>query len=128
MIRRPPRSTRTDTLFPYTTLFRSAADDPPLREDRPDPAAAAPRQRLSRLFGDRRPPPALHRQRARSRLPDRGHPLAARLVVGQRARERRRQAAGARPPHRATPPDELPPSNARDLAHSREPPPRRPTS
>src|SRR3546814_11395499 len=26
MIRRPPRSTRTDTLFPYTTLFRSNAD------------------------------------------------------------------------------------------------------
>src|SRR3546814_194890 len=26
MIRRPPRSTRTDTLFPYTTLFRSAAE------------------------------------------------------------------------------------------------------
>src|SRR3546814_21004678 len=26
MIRRPPRSTRTDTLFPYTTLFRSHAD------------------------------------------------------------------------------------------------------
>src|SRR3546814_17928587 len=25
MIRRPPRSTRTDTLFPYTTLFRSRA-------------------------------------------------------------------------------------------------------
>src|SRR3546814_9000283 len=25
MIRRPPRSTRTDTLFPYTTLFRSAS-------------------------------------------------------------------------------------------------------
>src|SRR3546814_2344286 len=29
MIRRPPRSTRTDTLFPYTTLFRSAAYDLP---------------------------------------------------------------------------------------------------
>src|SRR3546814_10096682 len=28
MIRRPPRSTRTDTLFPYTTLFRSAASPP----------------------------------------------------------------------------------------------------
>src|SRR3546814_9113928 len=30
MIRRPPRSTRTDTLFPYTTLFRSvlAVDSP----------------------------------------------------------------------------------------------------
>src|SRR3546814_16980944 len=26
IIRRPPRSTRTDTLFPYTTLFRSPAD------------------------------------------------------------------------------------------------------
>src|SRR3546814_11308456 len=29
MIRRPPRSTRTDTLFPYTTLFRSV--DEPMR-------------------------------------------------------------------------------------------------
>src|SRR3546814_3277889 len=30
MIRRPPRSTRTDTLFPYTTLFRSGAIAPAL--------------------------------------------------------------------------------------------------
>src|SRR3546814_12326834 len=29
MIRRPPRSTRTDTLFPYTTLFRSPATGNP---------------------------------------------------------------------------------------------------
>src|SRR3546814_6629688 len=29
MIRRPPRSTRTDTLFPYTTLFRSQECPPP---------------------------------------------------------------------------------------------------
>src|SRR3546814_2053101 len=28
MLRRPPRSTRTDTLFPYTTLFRSPGDRP----------------------------------------------------------------------------------------------------
>src|SRR3546814_10043359 len=28
MIRRPPRSTRTDTLFPYTTLFRSSRPAP----------------------------------------------------------------------------------------------------
>src|SRR3546814_6909140 len=28
MIRRPPRSTRTDTLFPYTTLFRSILPQP----------------------------------------------------------------------------------------------------
>src|SRR3546814_16555168 len=27
MLRRPPRSTRTDTLFPYTTLFRSIAEE-----------------------------------------------------------------------------------------------------
>src|SRR3546814_6534093 len=27
MIRRPPRSTRTDTLFPYTTLFRSVVNN-----------------------------------------------------------------------------------------------------
>src|SRR3546814_2101089 len=31
MIRRPPRSTRTDTLFPYTTLFRSLYMSPPNR-------------------------------------------------------------------------------------------------
>src|SRR3546814_8103210 len=30
MIRRPPRSTRTDTLFPYPTLFRSGNDRPAL--------------------------------------------------------------------------------------------------
>src|SRR3546814_20176541 len=30
MIRRPPRSTRTDTLFPYTTLFRSTLTPTPL--------------------------------------------------------------------------------------------------
>src|SRR3546814_5262889 len=34
MIRRPPRSTRTDTLFPSTTLFRSADGDPRARHGR----------------------------------------------------------------------------------------------
>src|SRR3546814_10795799 len=48
MIRRPPRSTRTDTLFPYTTLFRSTE---PLGEDQPRPA------------GGRDPPCALCRIR-----------------------------------------------------------------
>src|SRR3546814_12276866 len=33
MIRRPPRSTRTDTLFPYTTLFRSSDKRDYLREE-----------------------------------------------------------------------------------------------
>src|SRR3546814_19086601 len=32
MIRRPPRSTRTDTPFPYTTLFRSLPDTDGLRQ------------------------------------------------------------------------------------------------
>src|SRR3546814_14626004 len=37
MIRRPPRSTRTDPLFPYTTLFRSSGRPPPI----PHPPSAA---------------------------------------------------------------------------------------
>src|SRR3546814_8757660 len=40
MIRRPPRSTRTDTLFPYTTLFRS----------HPRPDRAAPRSRCADMI------------------------------------------------------------------------------
>src|SRR3546814_7403451 len=40
MIRRPPRSTRTDTLLPYTTLFRSAQS--PLKKSAPK----APAERL----------------------------------------------------------------------------------
>src|SRR3546814_5597234 len=35
MIRRPPRSTRTDTLFPYTTLFRSRHGPPMSSQERP---------------------------------------------------------------------------------------------
>src|SRR3546814_6868073 len=42
MIRRPPRSTRTDTLFPYTTLFRSTG-----RADGPPDPRATPRWRDS---------------------------------------------------------------------------------
>src|SRR3546814_5652964 len=38
MIRRPPRSTRTDTLFPYTTLFRSAGNR---HRQFPEPAYSA---------------------------------------------------------------------------------------
>src|SRR3546814_19564594 len=49
MIRRPPRSTRTDTLFPYTTLFRSIAGASELALDqpgKPDPV----RNQLSRIL------------------------------------------------------------------------------
>src|SRR3546814_12562557 len=38
MIRRPPRSTRTDTLFPYTTLFRSGREAPVREHPWPQPA------------------------------------------------------------------------------------------
>src|SRR3546814_10998933 len=41
MIRRPPRSTRTDTLFPYTTLFRSLRAVQQVRPDRADREIAA---------------------------------------------------------------------------------------
>src|SRR3546814_3716459 len=48
MIRRPPRSTRTDTLFPYTTLFRSQArlHHTPAAPSKP-PAATSVARRLS---------------------------------------------------------------------------------
>src|SRR3546814_6577950 len=48
MIRRPPRSTRTDTLFPYTTLFRSHR-----RIERADAAPAGDaRRRVVAAFGE----------------------------------------------------------------------------
>src|SRR3546814_12589758 len=61
MVRRPPRSTRTDTLFPYTTLFRSLVDGrsvrligintPELGRDgrKAEPFALAARRRLQAL-------------------------------------------------------------------------------
>src|SRR3546814_9236827 len=52
MIRRPPRSTRTDTLFPYTPLFRSSPGQP--GESRG--AARWPARRRAR--------PGVHRERA----------------------------------------------------------------
>src|SRR3546814_13636038 len=48
MIRRPPRSTRTDTLFPYTTLFRSLVEEADLTEHRPD-SAHLPHHPLNRF-------------------------------------------------------------------------------
>src|SRR3546814_10328924 len=67
MIRRPPRSTRTDTLFPYTTLFRSPAlrylaslqHDNFVRVDhggepvRNDDGGASPRYRIERCLNVR---------------------------------------------------------------------------
>src|SRR3546814_12848977 len=53
MIRRPPRSTRTDTLFPYTTLFRSRHADPAARATRRSPGGRA---RFARRLPSRRTP------------------------------------------------------------------------
>src|SRR3546814_5535515 len=53
MIRRPPRSTRTDTLFPYTTLFRSHADFPLLHPGRYRGAGLLPRKIWQRVQADR---------------------------------------------------------------------------
>src|SRR3546814_10223857 len=60
MILRPPISTRTDTLFPYTTLFRSAAElltgpsDEASHQTRQGPPPALPRRRSQREAGGAR--------------------------------------------------------------------------
>src|SRR3546814_4990983 len=52
MIRRPPRSTRTDTLFPYTTLFRSdPLDQPPAAHAADDEAEIIGRPHQADLEG-----------------------------------------------------------------------------
>src|SRR3546814_8746403 len=50
MIRRPPISTRTDTLFPYTTLFRSQTEPTETADDENDEEPATPRQIATHLF------------------------------------------------------------------------------
>src|SRR3546814_12345671 len=57
MIRRPPRSTRTDTLFPYATLFRSLArgDIVPLHPDFPALGEDGVRGQLGAIVADNHP-------------------------------------------------------------------------
>src|SRR3546814_8943229 len=87
MIRRPPRSTRTDTLFPYTTLFRSTgrprdAQAPilspvcarqPIVRARPRPGRARAVRRLGSRYAeaDRRHPCRAWAARLRRALPER---------------------------------------------------------
>src|SRR3546814_5409855 len=64
MIRRPPRSTRTDTLFPYTTLFRSRhLQDAPCR-GQSRPAAEGDRRQQARPREDDRSRRAPGRRRS----------------------------------------------------------------
>src|SRR3546814_7928531 len=63
MIRRPPRSTRTDTLFPYTTLFRSrAAGDTACGSNR-GPTTHRERRASADSCADRSASPQLRRTR-----------------------------------------------------------------
>src|SRR3546814_16879598 len=122
MIRRPPRSTRTDTLFPYTTLFRSP------RLSRALSLPSRPRERLRgpchRLRGAGRLSPPHQRSGAgdRRELP----PLRARLRADRLSRIGRggehaaaRRAHQGRHPrvadHRRRPPE-------RHLGHPPTPP------
>src|SRR3546814_15763161 len=104
MIRRPPRSTRTDTLFPYTTLFRSC----------PPPKPSNPQNRPTRRIGiktngfrmerlGRRVPPAaarLPRRYAARSLARRLCAEGARLARDDGVRERLRAETGrCRPAH-----------------------------
>src|SRR3546814_5318863 len=91
MIRRPPRSKRTDTLFPYTTLFRSEArrsqrfggrqGGPRLRAQRPAGARRARNPGSQRGPRDRR----RHHQPARSAAERR--PAVRRLALRKRSEE-----------------------------------------
>src|SRR3546814_20128248 len=86
MIRRPPRSTRTDTLFPYTTLFRSRiADAREIERDQRRFQLIGAREvedeaRVFRHRGDRLHPRQLLRARLRL-LRGRGARAVARDII-----------------------------------------------
>src|SRR3546814_16213043 len=101
MIRRPPRSTRTDTLFPYTTLFRSA--QLVRRQYGGEGIAVDPRHGEGQPLGRRRPRDSRHpRSGADAELwPDRqpGEPGTATGEPQRRGRadrDRRGRTGGAR--------------------------------
>src|SRR3546814_17881053 len=78
MIRRPPRSTRTDTLFPYTTLFRSAPPAAPIRIFPAEPELCRHQQTQAAATGPGRPRARL----GRSTPANPGGPSPARLHPG----------------------------------------------
>src|SRR3546814_4997809 len=82
MIRRPPRSTRTDTLFPYTTLFRSPAH--PGR--RAGLLQHVLRRRAGAYVGDRAWRDALYHRLHRHSACDLAQPDAGRAEEGRRER------------------------------------------
>src|SRR3546814_15994074 len=115
MIRRPPRSTRTDTLFPYTTLFRSrprrdaGGAAAPEAGGRGRPARLSIRRRRARrreghgrIFAARLPPRPLRPRRighllavadARCAEPGLGRPAAAARPLGAAPRQHGRASS-----------------------------------
>src|SRR3546814_1299802 len=74
MIRRPPRSTRTDTLFPYTTLFRSPQPEQRVRHGRQCAARQNVRRRCrGRMESNARPGHQLRRGMAQREEIGRAH-------------------------------------------------------
>src|SRR3546814_11787581 len=92
MIRRPPRSTRTDTLFPYTTLFRSLQQH---EEDEADEVRPRRRDRALLAEGgldDRRRVDAVGVERDRAAGGDEEHPHQRSPVAREQRPERARAA------------------------------------
>src|SRR3546814_6755923 len=94
MIRRPPRSTRTDTLFPYTTLFRSDQAGPQVPAYRiwlwrPYLYRHAPRppRTSDRAGGNACPPSGIQRQAGAHHAPLAGYDTAGRTAIGLRSEE-----------------------------------------
>src|SRR3546814_16779571 len=126
MIRRPPRSTRPDTLFPYTTLFRSHRVEAALRNQLETLERIADRhvetaEQHERAFGriDADPRGAPRRRRGNEVQAGGGHdaqcPLGAAqqmpqvtaaIVIPERRQPRQEAALG---PHRPEPPTQPPP-------------------
>src|SRR3546814_7465857 len=79
MIRRPPRSTRTDTLFPYPTLFRSTVRSDRARRTPPGPADAVQAWQYATLVISKSPPAMLirHALHGRRRVANATHHQAA---------------------------------------------------
>src|SRR3546814_640302 len=101
MIRRPPRSTRTDTLFPYTTLFRSRNGRAPRgRHIRPPPRDRRPRRHLRHegRRGPRGQRPSLRGRCRRELWP--GRRIRLRQVDGAARHLRPRPHHRRRNPHR----------------------------
>src|SRR3546814_14650958 len=81
MIRRPPRSTRTDTLFPYTTLFRSEGEEI-VRTSAPGRRARSPKDREGSFRYRRHKTIALYGIRSRPLVGSAGSLLSAVLLYG----------------------------------------------